>query len=122
MPISVAEGRGAKIPHRITVGNGLFYFAGLWEIWNEPGAGPLKTCTIITTMPNAVTAPIHDRMPVILDPEAQHAWISRETPLEQLPGLLVPRSPENMKAYPVSSKVNTPRNQDSALIEPAGTD
>ena len=56
-----------KIPHRITVGDGIFFFAGLWEIWNEPGAGPLRTCTIITTTPNAVTAPIDDRMPVILD-------------------------------------------------------
>jgi len=41
-----------KIPHRITVGDGMFYFAGLWEMWNDPEAGPLRTCTIITCEPN----------------------------------------------------------------------
>ena len=111
-----------KIPHRITVGDGLFFFAGLWEIWNEPGAGPLRSCTIITTTPNAVTAPIHDRMPVILPPENQAAWLSRETPLDQLSGLLVPHTPDELQAYRVSSDVGKVQNQSAALIEPTGTD
>ena len=111
-----------KIPHRITMGDGLFFFAGLWEVWNEPGAGSLRSCTIITTTPNAVTAPIHDRMPVILDPEAQRAWMSRETELDELQRLLVPHSTDGMRAYPVSKDVGKPQNQSAALIEPVSAD
>jgi len=61
-------------------------------------------------------------MPVILPPDAQSAWLSRETPPEALSALLVPHSADGMRAYPVSSRVNTPKNQDADLIEPAGTD
>jgi putative SOS response-associated peptidase YedK len=111
-----------KIPHRIAVGDGMFYFAGLWEMWNDPEAGPLRTCTIITCEPNALMAEIHNRMPVILPPESRSAWLGRETPPEQLAGLLVAHAPETMKAYAVSTRVNTPRNQESTLIEPAGAD
>jgi putative SOS response-associated peptidase YedK len=111
-----------KIPHRITVGDGMFFFAGLWEMWNHPESGPLRSCTIITCEPNALMAEIHNRMPVILPAENQSAWLSRETPPERLASLLVAHTPENMKAYPVSTRVNTPRNQESTLIEPAGTD
>lgn len=111
-----------KIPHRITVGDWLFYFAGLWETWNDPEGGPLRTCTIITCEPNALMAAIHNRMPVILEPAAQHAWMSRETEPEELQRLLAPHSADGMRAYPVSMRVNTPRNQDADLIKPVGTD
>jgi hypothetical protein len=63
----------------------------LWEVWFDPETAPLRTCTIITT-PNPVTAPIHARLPVILPPEGQSAWLSRESSPEQLSGSLVPHS------------------------------
>lgn len=116
---------GAKIPHRMTVGDGLFFFAGLWETWRDPetpDGEPLRTCTIITTTPNAITAPIHDRMPVILPPAAQEAWMARETTLEHLQALLVPHSPEGMRAYRVSTDVGKVQNQAASLIEPAEAD
>ena len=61
-------------------------------------------------------------MPVILEPEAQHAWMSRETPSEHLAALLVSHPADGMRAYSVSSDVNKPQNQGAALIEPAGAD
>ena len=104
------------------MGDGLFYFAGLWEFWNDPETGPLRTCAIITTEANSLIAPIHNRMPVILPLESQSAWLSHETPPDLLASLLAPHPPNEMKAYPVSTRGNTPRNQDAALIEPAGVD
>ena len=56
---------------------GLFAFAGLWDEWHAPDGSPLRSCTIITTSPNAIAAPIHDRMPVILRPEDEALWLDR---------------------------------------------
>ncbi len=58
-----------KQPYCFEVNRGeLFAFAGLWESWNDPNGKALQTCSILTTTPNAVTVPVHERMPVILDP------------------------------------------------------
>ncbi len=58
------------------VNNGeLFAFAGIWEGWKTPDGDWMKTCSILTTIPNAVTSVIHDRMPVILDPDAYNLWL-----------------------------------------------
>jgi putative SOS response-associated peptidase YedK len=54
----------------------LFAFAGLWDRWKDPSGNWMKTCSILTTTPNAVTATIHDRMPVILDPDSYDLWLS----------------------------------------------
>ena len=85
---------------------------------NDPGSGPLRSCTIITTELNAVTAPIHNRIPVILPPDRQSGWLSRETPLVALATFVVPYRADAMRTYPVSTRVNTPRNQDASFIEP----
>jgi putative SOS response-associated peptidase YedK len=53
----------------------LFAFAGLWDRWKDPSGGWIKTCSILTTAPNAVTSPVHDRMPVILDPDGYDLWL-----------------------------------------------
>ena len=113
-------GKAAKTPmylHRKD--SGLFAFAGLWDEWHAPDGSPLRSCTIITTMPNAVAAPIHDRMPVILRPEDESFWLDNSvTDTPALLSLLVPSPPEDMEAYPVSRRVNVPTADDRELAAP----
>jgi putative SOS response-associated peptidase YedK len=93
--------------------------AGLWEEWTAPDTGELvRTCTIITVGPNALMAPIHDRMPVILPPEAREAWLNPE-PQESavLLPLLVPYAGDELELYEVARVVNSPANDVPACIE-----
>ena len=100
---------------------GLFAFAGLWDEWHTPDGSPLRSCTIITTAPNVVTAPIHDRMPVILRPEDEAVWLDHAlTSGPDLLPLLVPYPAEWMEAYAVSRQVNVPTVDDPELIAPVG--
>jgi putative SOS response-associated peptidase YedK len=93
-----------------------FAFAGLWECWKSPN-GPLETATIITTTANDVLAPMHYRMPVILPPETYARWLD---PLADggasIQNLLRPYDGP-MEARPVSTQVNSPRNEGPALVE-----
>lgn len=94
-------------------------FAGLWEEWTAPDTGEvLRTCTLITTGPNQLMAPIHDRMPVILSPEAQALWL-RPEPQEAsaLQPLLVPNEDEPLEAWEVGRVVNSPMNDVVACVE-----
>lgn len=96
----------------------LFAFAGLAERWNGPD-GPVHTCAIITTDANELMRGIHDRMPVILAPEDHDAWLdpaNQET--DRLKALLRPCPASFMAAHPVSTRVNTPRNDEPALLDP----
>ena len=89
----------------------IFAFAGLWERWQAPEGKSVESCTIITTEANEIMAPIHKRMPVILNSQDYHLWLDRKiTAKEQLQPLLVPYDSKVMKVYPVSKKVNNPRN------------
>ena len=94
-------------------------FAGLWESWTEPQGAALFTCTIITTHANALMEPIHHRMPVILDPSNFELWLdpTRNEP-HHLQPLLKPCAPGILSFYPVSSYVNSSRNQGRKCIEP----
>ncbi len=99
----------------------LFAFAGLWEVWHSPDGDELHTCTIITTEPNAVVSPLHNRMAVILSPDDYDQWLSPdELPPEALLPLLQPYDADQMDAYEVSTHVNSPANDDPTCIEPAG--
>lgn len=89
-----------------------FGFAGLWEHW-ERGEKPIDSCTIITTTPNDVTKAVHDRMPVIIAPDDYDRWLTGE-PAE----LLRPYPPENMEAFPVSTLVNSPKNESADCVRP----
>ena len=105
----------AKQPYFIrTGGDGPMALAGLWSRWTR-GEQPLETCTIVTTAANAAMAPIHDRMPVILDGDARAQWLSPDDYRD--PGLMVPYRVE-LVAFPVSKNVGNPRNNSSDLIEP----
>jgi putative SOS response-associated peptidase YedK len=96
-----------------------FGFAGLWEIWNSPDGSEIRSCAIITTQPNALLQPIHNRMPVILPRDGYQAWLSPEERLpEKLNHLLVPYPSEEMIAFPVSKMVNSPQVDSPDLIKP----
>ena len=94
-------------------GANLFSFAGLWSVWQGPD-GPVESCVIITTSASEELADIHDRMPVIIEPEDYDVWLE-----DGGQDLLRPSAGE-MEAYPVSNRVNSPRNQGEALIQPVG--
>ena len=96
-----------------------FAFAGLWEHWKPAEGEPVETCTIITTEPNDLMAPIHNRMPVILAPEDYDLWLDpavREA--DRLQPLLRPYPAEDMEAYPVSTQVNSPANDAPDCLAP----
>ncbi len=94
-----------------------FAFAGLWEHWKSGDGEVINSCTILTTEPNDLMRPVHNRMPVIIDPKDYDLWLDTEvkTP-ELLQPLLHPYSAEEMTAYPVSTKVNKPVNDSAELI------
>lgn len=96
--------------------------AGLWEVWHSPDGGALETCTIITTDANAVIQPLHDRMAVVLPPEAYVQWLNPDTPLDALDALLQPAPDALLIAYPVSPRVNSPANDDPSLVAPLASD
>lgn len=98
--------------------NGLFAFAGLLARWRSDAGDDLITTCIITTGPNAVMEPIHDRMPVILEQGTWDAWLGAENATtEALKGLLVPAPPTGMMAFPVGMAVNRAGVEGEELIK-----
>jgi putative SOS response-associated peptidase YedK len=111
---------GAKQPFYIHMEDGRpFAFAGLWESWGRGGEGEIRTCTILTTGANAVVGEIHERMPVIVAPDAYDVWLDPASERDELTGLLAPYPEDEMEAYPVSRFVNSPSNNDPRCVEPA---
>ena len=99
--------------------------AGLWEAWRDKEAGDgddadwLRTCSIITTRPNKLLASLHDRMPVVLPPEAWDTWLDRNnTDADELAALLKPASEELLELFPVSTAVNSVANNGEELVLP----
>jgi len=99
-----------------------FAFAGLWERWQAPDGGEILSCTIITTEPNELLRPIHNRMPVIVEPADYDLWLNPGTRPEDGLHLLRPYPSHNMRVYPVSTHVNNARNDDPTCIEPLQAD
>jgi putative SOS response-associated peptidase YedK len=98
---------------------GPFGFAGLWSVWREKASGDeLESCTIVTTSPNELAAPIHDRMPVILPRERHAEWLDPAAEPSSLAALLEPFPALKMEAYPVSTWVNAPQHDDRRCVEP----
>jgi putative SOS response-associated peptidase YedK len=116
----------AKKPYCFEVNDGeLFAFAGLWDRWKDPSGQWIKSCSILTTTPNAVTSPVHDRMPVIIDRADYDLWLDPGmTNVEAASDLLKPYDARTMRSYPVSTRVNHVANDDpecSARVEPTAT-
>lgn len=91
-------------------------FAGLWEIWKDAEEREIRTFTIVTTTPNALMAPIHDRMPAIIAPEFRADWLNTGHPPEEVQRLIHPYQKEELEADRVSTRVNSPRNEGPELL------
>jgi len=103
-----------KQPYCFEVNEGeLFAFAGLWDGWKDANGKWVKTCSILTTIPNSVTSPVHDRMPVILDPDSYDFRLDPGmNDVQVISELLKPYDPSQMRCYAVSSRVNNVGNDD----------
>ena len=110
-----------KRPMRITMASGEpFAFAGLWDTWRDPQDEAVTSCTIITTEANDLLRPIHDRMPVILQRDQEGLWLEHDVrEPDILREVLIPHNPGAMKAYEVSTLVNSPANDGPELSVPA---
>lgn len=97
-------------------------FAGLWERWPGPKGAPLpqplETVTIVTTAAGGMIADLHERMPVMLEPEHWGLWLDPRAPLPMVEDLLRPAPDPALEAVPVSTRVNDVRNDDDACIVP----
>ena len=122
------EGQQRKQPmYMTTIDESPFAFAGLWEVWKDKNnldddGEPLElySCTIITGEPNERVAEVHDRMPVMLPPDAWDAWLDRDNnDVDALREFLVPAPAELIRLHPVSTDVNNVRNNGPSLIEEA---
>jgi putative SOS response-associated peptidase YedK len=110
---AVADG---KQPYAISRADGTpLALAGLWEGWRDPAGEVLRTFTIMTTTANATMAPIHNRMPVILEEEDWRTWLG-EVPRDPL-ALLRPAAEDVLQRWPVGRAVNSVQNNGSGLLE-----
>ncbi len=107
-----------KVPYRIFLRDeSLFAMAGLWEIWKNADGTPTQTFTIVTTKANELMEHIHQRMPVILSKKDEQTWLY-ESNQKALLTLLKPFDASLMQAYPISKKINSPRNNSPDVIVP----
>lgn len=123
-----AKGKAKKQPFFITSGDGSsLAMAGLYEIWRDPSKPEDAedrfrwTCTILTTEAPDDLGRIHDRMPLLVEPERRHDWLDPRTPAAELPGLLQllrPAQQTGLTAYPVSAAVGNVANNGPELVEP----
>jgi putative SOS response-associated peptidase YedK len=109
-----------KQPFCFEVNQGqLFAFAGLWDRWKDPNGNWIKTCSILTTTPNAVTATVHDRMPVILGADAYDLWLDPGMKnVDATSELLKPYDARLMRSFPVSTRINHVANDDAECSRP----
>lgn len=95
----------------------IFSFAGLYDVWVDAEGKEILSYTIITTEPNELMRPIHNRMPVILRIEDEDKWLYLNSKYSELIDLLKPSESETLEKYQVSSEVNNPRNNSEILIK-----
>jgi putative SOS response-associated peptidase YedK len=112
-------GKGRQ-PYCFEVNGGeLFAFAGLWDRWKDPSGNAVETCSILTTTPNAVTSAVHNRMPVILDPDSYDLWLDPGMKdVAAASDLLKPCDARLMRGYPISTRINHVANDGEECCKP----
>ena len=114
------KGKKTKHPFAFSLKSGEPYaMAGLWERWQPKEGEALETFTILTTDPNVLMEPVHNRMPVILEPRDYARWLDPGDPARPPVDLLRPFPAEEMVAWPVSDRVGNVRNNDPQLLDKA---
>jgi putative SOS response-associated peptidase YedK len=115
---------GGKQPVRIHMTDGKpFAIAGLWEHWQGSDGSEIESCTLLTTGPNELLGPVHNRMPVIIAPQDFDLWLDLNAQQAgDIQQLLRPYPPQEMTYYPVSTYVNSPHNDGPQCIEPLADD
>ena len=98
-----------------------FGFAGLWDRWKAEDGSTLESCVILTTEANDALRSLHDRMPVIVDPEHFDLWMDPDTIPWELDPLLKPHPEDDVQFFPVSTRVNYVANDDAPCMEPMRT-
>jgi putative SOS response-associated peptidase YedK len=113
-------GQKRRKPYAVAFRDGeIFALGGLWEAWRAKESGEwLITCAILTTEPNELLEPIHDRMPVIIPPDQYRAWLDGSTTMDDVRRLVAPYSSDEMRTWEVSLRVNDPRTDDATVIAP----
>ncbi len=110
---------GPKQPFHITRDDGgLFAFAGLWSIWHGQDESQLRTCTILTTAANSALSGLHDRMPVILAPDAEAEWLEPSTPSPRLTEILAGLPAHRTALTAVGLSVNDARYDGPECLAP----
>lgn len=111
-----AEGR-IRQPYYFSMKSGEpFALGGVWESWRGPDGDILRTCCLITTGPNEIMLPVHDRMPVIVEPENYEAWLT-EDPVDAL-ALVKPLAADTMQTWEVGRRVNRSGEEGADLVSP----
>jgi len=108
-----------KQPYHVRMPDGgVYMMAGIWSTWRSPDGEEIDTCSILTTEPNAEIAALHDRMPVILQPEQYDLWLDpEEAAPERLSPLMVAAPEKMLVLVPVSTRVNSVKNDDPECLE-----
>lgn len=102
---------------------GVFALAGLWERWEPKAGGELiESCTILTTEPNTLMAPIHSRMPVIIPPASYASWLSPATDAATARALVAGWDPAEWRAHRVGLRVNATAHDDAGCVAPIADD
>ena len=111
---------GKKIPYRVELNNKKpFAMAGLYSKWKDQTGQEIDTFTIITTNANEIVRTIHDRMPVIFTPEEERKWIDPLLNFQEANQHLLSYAGNDMVIYPISTLVNSPKNDSAEIIKPA---
>ena len=114
-------GHSLKQPYAIAMKDrSVFGFAGLWEKWTDKASGEtIRSCTIITTEPNKLCAPIHNRMPAILDPADYEQWLGeRATSNSALQAMLKPFPAKQMECFKIGKRIGNVKYDEPELVNP----
>jgi len=112
-----ASGRKVKQPYYIAAPDSeVIAFAGLWALWDRPEAETVMSCALLSKAAAPAIAQIHPRMPVVLRPEQFAAWLDPATPASDVERLIV-EARTDFSAYPVSTQVNSTRNDSPELLK-----